>query len=166
MGAYGTASVACDYENDGHLYFYFNSVSYDISIPSTSLFYDKWAHWAITRSSGSVKLFLGGTQTGTTQAIGDNHTDSTNKLYIGNEDVTLSGTPFQSQYSGKITNFHWVKGTSLYNSNFTPPTTTISPVANSKLLILANDSLPLVDSSGQSKTVNNTLVTWSSSTPF
>jgi len=122
-----------------------------------------WYHFAITRASGSLRVFLGGTQIGTTAANSTNFNDAANVLRIGNE----SNTSAIAAFNGYITNFHWVKGTALYTTNFTPPTQPITPVANTKLLLLATTSgTVLSDSSGTGKVATGTAATWSSLTPF
>jgi len=122
-----------------------------------------WYHFAITRASGSLRVFLGGTQIGTTAANSTNFNDAANVLRIGNESSTSSGAAF----NGYITNFHWVKGTALYTANFTPPTQPITPVANTRLLLRATTSgTVLSDSSGTGKVATGTGATWNSLTPF
>jgi hypothetical protein len=50
-------------------------------------------------------------------------------LYIGEADTALSG-----YFSGYLSNIHVNKGSALYNTGFTPSTTTLSPVANTSFL--------------------------------
>jgi hypothetical protein len=122
-----------------------------------------WYHFAVTRASGSLRVFLGGTQIGTTAANSTNFNNATQVLRIGNESSTSAGAAF----NGYITNFHWVKGTALYTANFTPPTRPITPVANTKLLLLATTSgTVLSDSSGTGKVATGTAATWNALTPF
>ena len=121
-----------------------------------------WYHFAITRSSGSIRVFLGGTQIGTA-ANSTNFNNASNVLEIGNESSPSVGTAF----NGYITNFHWVKGTALYTANFTPPRQPITPVANTKLLLLATTSgTVLSDSSGTGKVATGNGVSWSALAPF
>ena len=122
-----------------------------------------WFHFAITRASGSVRVFLGGTQIGSTAANSTNFNNAVSVLRIGNESTTSSAAAF----NGYITNFHWVKGTALYTGNFTPPTQPITPVANTKLLLRATTSeTVLSDSSGTGKVATGTAATWNSLTPL
>jgi hypothetical protein len=71
------------------------------------------------------------------------------------------------QFPGLITNFHFVKGTSLYTSNFTVSTVPTTAVANTKLLLLnSNSGGLLTDSSPIGRAVTNVgSVTFSSSSP-
>ena len=122
-----------------------------------------WYHFAITRASGSLRIFLDGTQIGTTAANSTNFNDASNVLRIGNESTTSAGSAF----NGYITNFHWVKGTALYTANFTRPSQPITPVANTKLLLRATTSgTVLSDSSGTGKVATGTGTAWNSLSPF
>ena len=121
-----------------------------------------WRHVAISRNSGTMRLFVDGTLIGSATST-QNFNDSTNPLYIGGE---LNSDYSTTKLDGWITNFHWVTGTGLYTSNFPKPTVELSPVANTKLLLLAQTSGSLATDSGPlGLTVTNTNVTWSADTP-
>lgn len=132
--------------------------------PTVTLSNNTWYHFAISRNSGTLRLFQNGTLIGTV-SDSTNITDSTSTLYIGVKDPA---NPTSDQWPGYMTNFHFVKGTGLYTANFSRPTTNIPAVANSKLLLWHSTSSSLLtDSSGTGKTVTNVnSVTWSSLTPF
>lgn len=121
-------------------------------------------HFAIVRSGTTIKVFRNGTQLGSNLTSSYDFNDTTNDLRIGNEQ-TLSTN---SAFGGNIKGFHWVKGTALYSSNFTPNYNSISPHVDTHLLLNVSDSSNLVtDSSGLGKTVTNTGCTFSSIThPF
>ena len=108
---------------------------------------NQWVHFAVTRSGTTLRIFKNGVQL----ASGTNSTNVTNSstpLYVGSEGT--SGTYF----GGLITNFHFVKGTALYTSAFTP-SGPLSAVADTKLLLQAVSSGSLLsDSSGLARTVN------------
>jgi len=144
----------------GTFYFWVNGSS-GINYAMTS-YLNTWVHMAVTRdSSNNIRIFQNGVVKVTTSNAYD-FNNTTDVLCIGNE--TTSGSPFP----GYITNFHWVTGTALYTGAFTPPTQPITPVANTKFLLLATTSGTLLtDSSGLGKTVtNNGGITWDSRTPF
>lgn len=158
IGTYSTASIAVSIEN-GTFYFWAGGAN---NMGTVSL-KNAWHHIALTRSGTSVRAFIDGTQLGTTKSISTDFNNTTNLLRIGNETSATTNAAF----GGNITNFHWVKGTAKYTSNFTPSTTPLTAIANSKLLLKATDSGSLVtDSSGVGKTVTNNSVTWDSKTPF
>jgi len=90
-------------------------------------------------------------------------------LTIGAEYTPLSGTNFK----GNITDFRWTVGQALYVSTFSTlsistPITSLTPLAGTSLLLLANSNNPYVDSSPASNVVSNmnTAVCWQSLTPF
>lgn len=124
-----------------------------------------WSHIAISRSGTTLRLFQGG-QTGAGSVVTDstNITDSSSTLYIGSKDAVTA----QRFWPGNITNFRWVKGTAVYTANFTPPTSNLLAVANTKLLLNSQNSANLLtDSSGTSKVVTNVNgVAFSSLTPY
>jgi hypothetical protein len=82
-----------------------------------------------------MKLFINGTQSGSTAAVGTQAT-STTTTTIGAYQST--GT---FQYTGYISNLRLVKGTAVYTTTFTPPTTPLTPIAGTGLLIAQSPSL-------------------------
>lgn len=158
IGTYPSASIAVSIES-GTFYFW-NGGARNMGAVSLK---NAWHHIAVTRSGTSTRIFIDGVQKGSTLVDSNNYNDTTSTLRIGNESSASTGAGF----GGNITNFHWVKGTAKYTANFTPSTTPLTAVSNSKLLLRATDSGSLLtDSSGLGKTVSNNNVTWSSSTPF
>ena len=79
-----------------------------------------WYHVAVVRSSGSTKLYVDGTQEGSTYSDSANYVAATDRPRLGNR----SGAGF----NGYLSNLRVVKGTAIYTSNFTPPT---APFLNS-----------------------------------
>jgi len=152
MGTYPSANIGVSLEG-GVFYFWAGGSAIGFS-PGT--FKNQWVHFAVSRSSGTLRAFKNGTQIGSI-ANSTNFSESVNSLTIGNE-LSLSA---DASFGGYLTNFHWVKGTALYTGAFTHPKTPISPVANTKLLLLATTSGSVSsDSSGLNKTVTNTGVSW------
>jgi Concanavalin A-like lectin/glucanases superfamily len=73
-----------------------------------------WVHVAVTRSGTSLKLFINGTQTGTTV------TNSTNfSGYISEIGTADNGNQY---FNGYIDDLRITKGVARYTANFTPPT--------------------------------------------
>lgn len=78
-----------------------------------------WFHFACTRdSSGDVRMFIDGTQIGTTQARNVTIYNSTASLLIG---AVISSTP-ANDFNGHIDELRITKGVARYTSNFTSPT--------------------------------------------
>jgi hypothetical protein len=163
IGSYPSASIAVSQEgSDTSRTFYAwlsgaNAMSSGINMQNT------WIHYAICRSGSSLRVFQNGTQIGSTLSNSTNFNNTTQVLRLGNETTTSAGAAF----NGYITNFHWVKGTALYTANFTRPSAPITPVANTKLLLLATTSgTALTDSSGTGKVGTATNVAWNALKPF
>jgi hypothetical protein len=73
-----------------------------------------WSHLAITRASNSLKMFLNGTQIGSTYTLSTSLL--TAPMYIG---TRYSGTQY---FNGYMDDFRVTKGYARYTSNFTAPT--------------------------------------------
>jgi hypothetical protein len=107
-----------------------------ISIPgnltqgSTIVPANTWNHFAVTRSSGTVRLFVNGVQDGSATITTD--LTSTNTLNIGDRQASDGSGNYP--FNGYISNVRVIKGTALYTSNFTPPTAPLTAVTNTSLL--------------------------------
>lgn len=133
------------------------------SIGSVTPFKNVWVHFAISRQGTSLKVFKNGSQIGSTLTNSTNFNNSADVLRIGNESSASAGASF----GGLLTNFRWVKEDALYTSNFTTPSAPLAAIANTKLLLLAQNETDLVkDSSLSNKTVTNNSTTFDSSSPF
>lgn len=132
-----------------------------ITGPSIASLLNAWHHIAITRQSGSIKMWVNGTQAGSTYSARVLDMGSSMQLRImGDHNASGNG-------SGNLTNVRVVKGTAVYTSTFTPPTSPLSVITGTQLLLLqdSNDNL-LKDSSTNNFTVtNNGAVTWSATSP-
>jgi hypothetical protein len=84
-------------------------------ITAGSLSIGVWHHIALCRSSGSTRLFVDGTQVGSTYA--DTNSYIQNPVNIGR--YAPQNTSF---FNGYISNLRAVKGRAVYTSNFTPST--------------------------------------------
>ena len=113
-----------------------------------------WAHIAVSRSSGTTKLFLNGSQV----ASAAQTTNFNNTSYP----VYVSMSPSIPAY---ISNLRILKGTALYTSNFTPPTSPLTSITNTSLLTC--NAATIVDSSTNNFTItNNGSATVSTVIPF
>ena len=121
---------------------------------SSALSLGVWYHVAVTRASGSTKMFLNGTQQGNA------YSDSLTYVQPAS-DFSFGGSLEQNSYNldGFLSNLRVVKGTALYTSNFTAPTAELTAVSGTSLLT-AQGSTPFVDNSGNSValTLNNSPV--------
>jgi hypothetical protein len=111
-----------------------------------SMTLNAWNHVALTRNSGTVTLWVNGASGGTQS----NATDLTEqRVFIGGD-----GLGAALNLTGNISNLRIVKGQALYTNNFTPPTTTLTAVAGTQLLLL-NGTTEFVDGSNNQFTITN-----------
>jgi hypothetical protein len=101
-----------------------------------------WTHVAVTRKSGTTKMWINGTEMGSTAAY-------SGALENGDPTVTIGGG---STYQGNIAGVRIVNGTALYTATFTPPQpSAMTAVVGTQLLALKNFGLI----PGQYSTVEN-----------
>ena len=126
-GAYPTLYA----DGNGIIYYWTNSAN---RITSSAVSANTWHHIALTRSGTSTKLFINGSQSGSTYSDSNTYLQS----FI---DIGASG--YQSNYylQGYVSNFRVIKGTALYTSSFTPPTRSLTNVTNTKLLCCQSNTL-------------------------
>lgn len=103
------------YVDNGVIKFFTNSSD---RITGSSLSSSTWLHIALCRSSGTTRLFVGGTQ------VGSNYTDSNNYICGLNRPIFAAsgfdGTTLE--HTGYIDDIRITKGVARYTANFTPPT--------------------------------------------
>lgn len=104
----------------------------------------QWYHLAMVRSGSNTKSYLNGVQSTSTT--------------VSSYSLTQSGSTIGSAYpgtnplNGYISNLRILKGTALYTSSFTPPTTPLTAISNTQLLTCQSNSF--VDNS-----INNFAIT-------
>jgi len=163
VGNYSTASIAVSIESaSGIFYVWENSgvrFSYNLS---TGGYLNQWIHFAISRVSGTTRVFKNGSLIGSSYSDSNNISDSSHAFTICQESTPTSN----SYFPGYISNFRVLKGTGLYSSNFTPPTSHLTAIANTQLLTCQNSTL--IDNSPNNFTItnNNGATTTSSTVPF
>jgi hypothetical protein len=90
-------------------------VSANDRITGSTLAATTWHHIAVSRSGTSTKMFINGTQAGSTYT--DTNDYIQNPVAIGTTLVTLS-----NNLNGYIDDLRITKGVARYTANFTPPT--------------------------------------------
>jgi hypothetical protein len=90
----------------------------------------QWNHVAVTRSGSSVKMFLNGTQVGSTYTTSFTYGASSVGVIAG----VLSDDKTSGPLTGYLSNVRIVKGTAVYTSSFTPSTTPLTAVSGTNLL--------------------------------
>jgi hypothetical protein len=138
-------------------------------ITGASLVTGQWYHIALCRNSGSTRLFVNGTQSGSTYSDTNNYGTS---APFGIATYWTSGSPVtDNTFSGYISNLRILKGTGLYTSAFTPPTSPLTAIANTSLLTLQSrfgeTNSRFVDTSGLNHLITrNGDVTQGNFSPF
>lgn len=111
-------------------------------ITGSALSTGQWYHIAVSRSGTSTRLFVDGTQVGST------YSDSTNYV-VGTSSPTLMVNCDQNSggVNGYISNLRVVKGTAVYTANFTRPSAPLTAITNTSLLLSTVSGSYFVDSS-------------------
>ena len=102
--------------------------------PSTALVASNtWTHVAIVRdSSNLISIYYNGVSVASATNTQDIGAGTTNTLYFSTDG--FENRPMTARYR----DFRVVKGTAVYTSNFTPPTTPLSLTSNTTLLLSGN----------------------------
>ena len=110
---------------------------------------NQWYHVAISRVSGTTRMFINGNLQTTTYADTETYLNATNRPAIGVDGFTLTS----SLFSGSISNLRVLNGTGLYTTNFTTPTQPLQAITNTQLLTCQGSA---VDTSTNAFTITNT----------
>ena len=97
---------------DGKIAYYDNWAKQSTSVLSVGT----WNHVAVTRASGTSRIFINGTLEQSWDSSGNNHKKPDSDLYIGRY-VDGSG-----EFNGSISNLRMIKSHAAYTSSFIPPT--------------------------------------------
>ena len=116
----------------------------------------QWTHYAVSRASGTTRLFINGELT---NSFSDTHNYGAQVTSIG---AYHSGT---YGWNGGISNVRIVKGTAVYISPFRAPTEPLTNITNTKLLCCNNSSTTGSTVTPGTITANGS-ITASSDSPF
>ena len=121
---------------------------------------NKWSHVAFVRNGSTFTLYLNGASVSSTS--------SGASLVQNNEPVLIGVTnypPVPTNFAGYISNLRIVKGTAVYTSNFSVPTSPLTNISGTSLLTC--QSATIVDNSSNAFAItNNNGVTVNSLNPF
>jgi hypothetical protein len=160
VGAYPNANFAVSYEDDIFYVWTPSTTANNAGLIPTK---NEWVHIALVGNGTTIKVYVNGSLQSTIN-VSYNFTNTTTALTIGNETNADSNI---GAFTGRITNFRWVVGTQVYTGNFTVPTTPLTAISGTQLLLLAESSSNIVkDSSPANRTPTNTGVTYSTEYPF
>jgi hypothetical protein len=94
---------------------------------TTTVVYNTWNHVAVVRSGTTITMYLNGTSVGT-------YTKSGTTL-VGTSRPCIGAYPGFDNLNGYISNLRVVKGTAVYTGNFTPPTSPVTAITGTSLLL-------------------------------
>lgn len=121
IGKYTSAAgILFEFHSKNRLYLYHNGNGNQTSF-SWSPSINTWYHIALVRTSGTVKCFVDGTQVGSDWSNATNIQSGTFGAKIG---TYYDGS--QDPMNGWIDELRIVKGTAVWTSNFTPPSSAYS----------------------------------------
>lgn len=106
-----------------------------------------WTHVAVVRNSGTTTIYYNGVSQGSTS---DSNNYPQGVAYIGTNEINNN-----NYYQGYISNFRVVKGTAVYTGAFTPSTTPLTAITNTKLLTCQSNRFIDNSSSNLTITPNN-----------
>ena len=120
--------------------------SYIISTTSAAATLNAWNHVALVRSETTLTVYLNGASVGSGTL--SSNLNNTSVMAIGIDNL-------QGLYAiqGYISNFRAVKGSAVYTANFTPPSTPLTAIANTSLLV-DFDNAGIYDSTGMTNLTN------------
>lgn len=134
-----------------------NGCCSDLSVAMDSTWRNgSYHHFAAVRGNGKLRIYVDGVKKAEEDDLSQNY----------NRNAPSIGRLFNFggyELGGDIRNLRVVKGTALYSANFTPPTTPLTKVSGTALLLLAqNAGNPTYDSSDNHFTPSNSsyLPTW------
>jgi hypothetical protein len=108
---------------------YKNTNTEEARTVNTTISQNTWHHVAVSKDGSNIRLFLNGTQVGSTLSSSTAWGSSTNGARVGR---LWNTDPLD--FPGYISNLRVVKGTAVYTSNFTPSTTPLTAITNTSLL--------------------------------
>lgn len=95
---------------------------------------NSWQHYALVRNGSAMTLYRNGSNVGS--AINTTNFSNTNFALVGG-----TGLAINNYLTGYLSNFRIVKGTAVYTSNFTPPTSKLTAISGTQLLAFQDDIL-------------------------
>ena len=126
-----TIAVSIEKLSGNTFYFWSDDSPEPIITLDPEQYINVWVHFAISRSSGTTKVFMDGVQIGSSLSDTFNYSSNVLGLTIGNEGVKTLETAF----GGYMTYFSWNKGFAKYTENFTV-SNTFPPILPSTMFMV------------------------------
>ena len=124
-------------DSTNHIYWRVNnsagvSTSYVAVTSATTIALNTWTHVAVVRNGTELSIWINGNKDSNVGSLspGDNMGSygGPKPFYVG-----ASGDG-GNKFSGYISNFRFINGTAVYTSNFTPSTTPLTAITNTRIL--------------------------------
>jgi len=143
-------TVGCGlYIQENNFRFFTNATRVlDGTASGTQYALNQWQHIAVSRSGGTIKLFVDGVEAASATNSTNITTGTANGVTVGRWHEIGDG----GYFLGYIRDVRVVKGTGVYTSAFTPPSKPLTAIANTKFLACHNPSLS-VDGSTSDHTI-------------
>jgi len=142
----------------GVIYWYVNTSA---PIVGSTLSLNTWYHVAVARSGSSTKMFINGTQVGSTYT--DTNTYLNSYPFLASSSFSVGN----NYLAGAMTNVRVNNTTAVYTSNFTAPTAPLTNISGTVLLLTCNSNAYLTDSSSNQCLMRSAgPAEWSSISPF
>jgi hypothetical protein len=144
----GSASLQLNVAAAGALELWYSGTATSNRVSIANVFNeDTWHHIAVVGdgTTNEIKIYKNGVQIGTTISYNYNYSGSGN-YKIG---VNRGGTTY---FHGHVTDVRLVVGTKLYTSTFTPPTSPLTAVTNTEILLKGTNA-GIIDKSQTGKSI-------------
>ena len=125
--------------SNGNLFISSDLSAYNENVSSTVIPLNTWTHIAWVRSGGTNKFYVNGVDVTATFSNPNPSwwpsTATSNQPYVGVIPYLYGSYSYLAPFRGYISNFRITKGTAVYTSAFTPPTSPLNPAPSTTLLI-------------------------------
>jgi hypothetical protein len=111
---------------NGTVRLYYYNGSQNTVTSTATISENAWSHIALTKTSAGITIYVNGVASTTTAVSGTPQSSTSFGLVVGQS--------FGRCLTGNISNLRIVRGTAVYTGNFTPPTSALTAVTNTKLL--------------------------------
>jgi len=159
IGGYPNAANAVSIEGAGASFIYWANEGLRVYLTVSGLM-NNWVNFAVVRNAGNITYYQNGTALGSGIYKGAISTNGY-PFHIGSEGT--GGSYFQ----GLIADFRWTDS-AVYTDNYTPSTTPLSALPQTKLLCFQGTDLTaqLTDNSGTGNTITNNGTTFNAQSPY
>ena len=147
--------------NDDNAYNYYRGKDTEITTVNSVFETNKWQHLALVRNGTNVSVYVDGKRISSVTDA-DSWEEGTgdgthgHKIIIGARNTGSAGS-YAQKFSGYMDEIRIVKGTAVYTSDFTVPTSRLTAITNTKLLIHSNQTYDSSDNNLHIEQVGNPL---------